>query len=103
MNTDYMSAVHAEDKEKDMAELTREFLENHFKFHNKLTIYQGQIPLTITKAWHLHLNGGHHDYDIVDCEDLADLCSERELTLKPVHTTKDEATGTEREVGIVSL
>ena len=64
MNTDYMSAVNAEDKEKAM--ITKEFLENHFKFHNKLTIYQGQIPLTITKAWHLHLNGGHHDYDIVE-------------------------------------
>ena len=101
MSTDYMSAVNAEDKERAM--ITKEYLENHFKFHNKLTIYQGQIPLTITKAWHLHLNGGHHDYDIVDCEDLADLCSERELTLKPVHTTKDEKTGDEREVGIVSL
>ena len=54
MNTDYMSAVNAEDKERAM--ITKEFLENHFKFHNKLTIYQGQIPLTITKAWHLHLN-----------------------------------------------
>ena len=96
MNTDYMSAVNAEDKEKDMAELTREFLENHFKFHNKLTIYQGQIPLTITKAWHLHFDGGYHSFDIEDCKDLAEMCFQRGLTLKP--SPKQEDAG-----GIVSL
>ncbi len=96
MNTDYMSAVHAEDKEEDMAELTKEFLENHFKLHNKLTIYQNQIPLTITKAWHLHFNGGYHDFDIEDCEDLAELCSQRGLTLKPIPKREDDG-------GIVSL
>lgn len=71
--------------------ITKEFLENHFKFHNKLVIYQGQIPITITKAWHLHFSGGHHEFDIADCEDLAEQSRLRYLTLKPTKqiTEKD--------------
>ena len=63
--------------------ITKEFLENHFKFHNKLTVYQGHIPLTITKEWHLHFNGGHYDFDVQDCEDFADLCRKKNITLEP--------------------
>ena len=65
-------------------QITKEFLENHFKFHDKLTLYQGEIPLTITKEWHLHFNGGHHDFDIDDCASLEELSAKRNLTIKPV-------------------
>lgn len=69
--------------------ITREYLENHFKHHNKLVVYQGDVPLTITKEWHLHFNGGHHDFDIADCEDLKELCNKRNITLKPVIANRD--------------
>jgi len=69
--------------------ITREYLENHFKHHNKLVVYQGDIPLTITKEWHLHFNGGHHDFDIADCKDLEELCNKRNMTLKPVIANRD--------------
>jgi len=75
------------DKEEDM--ITKEYLENHFKHHNKLVLYSGTIPLTITKAWHLHLNGGHNSFDIDDCEDLEYMCKLKYLTLKPVHRTEE--------------
>lgn len=64
--------------------ITEEYLKNHFRFHNRLTVYQGSIPLTITKAWHLHFSGGHHEFDISDCADLAEMCSKRGITLEPV-------------------
>lgn len=55
--------------------LTKEFLEKHFKFHNKLVLYTpDNICLTISKAYHFHLNGGHKDFDIYDSQDLAELC-----------------------------
>ena len=63
--------------------ITKEFLEKHFKMHNKLTVYQGELPLTVSKAWHLRFNGGHHEFDISDCTDLAELCEKRGLTLQP--------------------
>jgi hypothetical protein len=44
--------------------ITKEFLEKHFKHHDKLVVYQNNIPLTITKAWHLHFSSGHHEFDI---------------------------------------
>ena len=78
-----MYVTHAEDKE-DLIMITKEYLENYFKHHNKLVVFQGDVPLTITKEWHLHFNGGHHDFDIEDCEDLAELCDKRNVTLKPV-------------------
>jgi len=62
--------------------ITKEFLEKHFKLHNRLTVYQDGTPLTITKAYHLHFSGGHHEFDISDCEDLAELCKKRGITLE---------------------
>lgn len=77
-----MYVMNARDKEEDM--ITKDFLENHFKHHNKLVLYSGTIPLTITKAWHLHLEGGHSSFDIDDCEDLEYICQLKGVTLKPV-------------------
>ncbi len=65
--------------------ITKEFLEKHFRHHDKLVVYQNNIPLTITKEWHLHFNGGHYDFDLNDCEELADLSKKQRITLKPVN------------------
>lgn len=73
-----------------MAQITKEFIENHFKHHNTLTIYQNQIPLVITKAWHLNFSGGHYAFDLDGCEDLVELCKQRGLTLKPVASMQDD-------------
>lgn len=62
--------------------ITKEFLEKHFRLHNKLTVYQGRLPLTVTKEYHLRFNGGHHAFDI-SCEDFAEMCEKRGITLEP--------------------
>lgn len=64
--------------------ITKEFLQKHFKMHNKIVLYsKDNIPLTISKEYHLHLEGGHCSMDIVDCEDLAEFCEKTGLSLKP--------------------
>lgn len=61
--------------------LTKEFLDKHFKVHNKLVLYTpDNVRLTISKAYHFHMNGGHHDFDIHDSEDLAELCKHYKLS-----------------------
>ena len=80
-----MYATHAEHKEETHM-ITKEFLEKHFRHHDKLVVYQGRTPLTITKAWHLRFEGGHHAFDVADCADLEELLSQRAVTLDPVQT-----------------
>lgn len=64
--------------------MNKEYFEKHFKLHNKITLYTADnIPLTISKAYHLHLEGGHCSMDIADCEDLAEFCELRRLSLTP--------------------
>lgn len=64
--------------------ITKEFLQKHFKMHNKIVLYsKDNIPLTISKEYHLHLEGGHCSMDIGDCEDLAEFCEKTYLSLKP--------------------
>lgn len=64
--------------------ITKEYIENYFKHHDRLVVYRRQIPLTITKAWHLHLSGGHADFDVADSADLAEMFAKTGVTLKPV-------------------
>ena len=55
--------------------LTKEFFDKYFKMHNKIVLFTPEnIKITISKAYHFHLNGGHHDFDIQDSQDLAELC-----------------------------
>lgn len=64
--------------------ITKEFLQKHFKMHNKIVLYsKDNIPLTISKEYHLHLEGGHCSMDIEDCEDLAEFCEKTCLSLNP--------------------
>ncbi len=64
--------------------ITKDFLEKHFKHHDKLVLYKESTPLTITKEWHLRLTSGHNAMTIVDCEDLAEYSQKMNLTLHPV-------------------
>ena len=61
--------------------LNKEFFDKYFKFHNKIILYtKDNIPLTISKAYHFHLNGGHQDFDIHDSQDLEELCEYYKLS-----------------------
>ena len=45
--------------------MNKEEFEKYFKFHNKIVLFtKDNIPIIITKAYHLHLSGGHVDMDI---------------------------------------
>lgn len=68
--------------------ITKEFLEKHYKFHDKLVLYtQDGIKLTFAKESHYHMSGGHASLDLMDLEDFAAFSNARGLTLKPSNTT----------------
>lgn len=67
--------------------ITKEFLERHFNHHDSITLWsKDNIKLTISKAYHFHLTGGHRDFDIHDTEDLASLCERYGLSLESHET-----------------
>lgn len=79
-----MNAVSATKIKEAIAMMNQEEFEKYFKFHNQIVLFtKDNIPITISKAYHLHLSGGHVDMDIGDCEDLVDFCKLRGLYLKP--------------------
>lgn len=62
---------------------TKEFLEKHYKFHDKLVLYTPEdIKLTFTKEPHYHMEGGHTTLDLMDLEDFAAFAKARGLSLK---------------------
>lgn len=63
--------------------ITKDFLEKHFKFHNKLVLYTpNNVKVVFTKASHFHMDGGCHTLDIMDSEDLLEFCNVRGLRLE---------------------
>ncbi|MEG1551088.1 MAG: hypothetical protein RR355_02340 [Oscillospiraceae bacterium] len=79
-----MNAVPATKIKETFAMMNKEEFEKYFTLHNKIVLYtKDNIPITISKEYHLHLEGGHCSMDIGDCEDLADFCKKRGLYLKP--------------------
>ena len=68
--------------------ITKDFLEKHYKFHDKLVLYTSDdIKLTFTKEPHYHMEGGHVTLDLMDLEDFASFANARGLSLKPGKTT----------------
>ncbi len=46
--------------------ITKEFLEKHYKFHDKLVLYTPDgIKLTFAKESHYHMSGGHASLDLM--------------------------------------
>ena len=71
--------------EKQM--ITKEFLEKHYKFHDKLVLYTSDgIKLTFAKESRYHMSGGHTSIDLMDLEDFAVFANARALSLKPSNT-----------------
>ena len=68
--------------------ITKEFLEKHYKFHDKLVLYTPDgIKLNFSKESHYHLSGGHASLDLMDLDDLVAFSNETKLTLKPSNST----------------
>ena len=68
--------------------ITKEFLEKHYKFHDKLVLYTpDDIKLTFSKEPHYHMEGGHATLDLMDIEDFAAFAKARGLSLKSGKTT----------------
>lgn len=68
--------------------ITKEFLEKHYKFHDKLVLYTpDDIKLTFSKEPHYHMEGGHATLDLMDLEDFVAFAKARGLSLKPGKTT----------------
>ena len=68
--------------------ITKEFLEKHFKFHDKLVLYTPEgIKLTFAKESHYHMSGGHASLDLMDLDDLATFSNDTNLNLKNSNTT----------------
>lgn len=64
--------------------ITKEFLEKHYKFHDKLVLYtKDGIKLTFTKEPHYHMSGGHAVLDLMDLEDMVEFSNGKGLSLKP--------------------
>ena len=62
----------------------KKFFEQHFRLHNKLTIYSKDgIKLTITKEPHYHLEGGHSKLDLMDLDDLTEFANMMALRTTP--------------------
>lgn len=67
--------------------ITKEYLEKHYKFHDKLVLYTpDNIKLTFTKEPYYHMEGGHATLDLMDLEDFAVFANARALSLKPSNT-----------------
>lgn len=67
--------------------ITKEFLEKHFKFHNKLSLYTPDgNELIFTKESYYHMRGSYTSLDLMDLEDFASFSNARGLTLKPSNT-----------------
>lgn len=55
--------------------LTKEFFDKYFKTHEKIVLYTpDNIPMTVSKVYHFHMNGGHRDFDVNDSQDLSEIC-----------------------------
>ena len=64
--------------------MDKKFFEQHFRLHNKLTIYSKDgIKLPITKEPHYHLEGGHSKLDLMDLDDLTEFANMMALRTTP--------------------
>lgn len=79
-----MYAVPATRTKEAFAMMNKEEFEKYFKLHNKIVLYtKDNIPITFSKEYHFHFSGGHYEFDIADCEDLAEFCEKTCLSLNP--------------------
>lgn len=70
--------------------ITKDFLDRHFKYHNKLVLCTPKnVKLVFTKEPHFHMDGGHSTLDLMDTDDLEAFCNARGLSLSENEQTEE--------------
>lgn len=70
--------------------ITKDFLDRHFKYHNKLVLYTPKnVKLVFTKEPHFHMDGGYSTLDLMDTDDLEAFCNARGLSLSENEQTEE--------------
>lgn len=68
-------------------EIKKDFLQEHFRKHDSITLYQPDgTPVTFGKYHNLVVTGGHRRYLVKDYESLMVFYKKQHLCLKPVIT-----------------
>ncbi|MDD2954991.1 MAG: hypothetical protein ACOX1U_00940 [Saccharofermentanales bacterium] len=69
-------------------EVKKEFLAEHFRKHDSITLYkQDGTPVTFSKQHHIRLYGGHRDLVFKDYDEFLAFCAKQHLRQKPVPIT----------------
>ena len=67
--------------------ITKAFLQEHFKNHDTLTLYkQDGTPVTFVKQYKYTVTGGHQKFTFKDYDTLEHFYKTRHLSLNPVIT-----------------
>ena len=67
--------------------ITKEFLQEHFKKHDSITLYKPDgTPVTISKQYNIILQGGYSKFTFKDCGELVDFHRKHPFCLKPTIT-----------------
>ena len=65
-------------------EITKEFLRDHFRKHDTLTLYGVDgTPVTFTKQRKYAVEGGCHKFTFDTCEGLAEFYLKQHLSMTP--------------------
>lgn len=65
--------------------ITKEFLQEHFRKHDSITIYKPDgTPVTFSKQHHIRLYGGHCELFFKDYDEFLAFCAKQRLRQKPV-------------------
>ena len=65
-------------------EITKEFLREHFRKHNTLTLYEVDgKPIIFTKQRKYVVEGGCHKFTFDTCEGLAEFYLKKHLSMTP--------------------
>ncbi len=69
-------------------EIKKEFLQEHFRKHDSITMYKSDgTPVTFCKQHHIRLYGGHRDLVFKDYDEFLAFCKKQRLRQKPVPIT----------------
>ena len=72
---------------EDTYMITREFLKEHFRKHDSITLYKEDgTPVTFSKQYHLVLCGGHRHFVFKNYDELLAFYKKKQLSLTPVIT-----------------
>lgn len=66
-------------------EIKKEFLQEHFRKHNSITLYNPDgIPVTFSRQHHIRLYGGHRNMVFNDYDEFLAFCKKQNLRQNPM-------------------